>query len=142
VWANVVPAAIVSLLKLASSAVTVWPTEPVFDYVELDPVSVKGKAEPVPMWRAMASRARFGTDITRKLATPLVGRELERNLLTGRNELSLLTGRIKRRLYVRFGLSLGRRFHVFLRFGGPVGCDLGGFVGLVGFSLCSRNVGI
>jgi len=64
-------------------------TEPVFDYVELDPVSVKGKAEPVPMWRAMASRARFGTDITRKLATPLVGRELERNLLTGTFERSV-----------------------------------------------------
>ena len=41
-------------------------------------VEVKGKADPVPIWQALASRARLGTDLGRALTTPLVGRELER----------------------------------------------------------------
>ena len=35
------------------------------------------------LWRATAARARFGTDITRRYTTPLVGRELEKPLLIG-----------------------------------------------------------
>jgi class 3 adenylate cyclase len=58
-------------------------TERVFEYEPLEPVSVKGKAEPVALWRARAARSRFGTDITRRFTTPLVGRELERPLLIG-----------------------------------------------------------
>jgi class 3 adenylate cyclase/tetratricopeptide (TPR) repeat protein len=58
-------------------------TERVFEYEPLEPVSVKGKAEPLALWEAKAARARFGTDITRRYATPLVGRELERPLLIG-----------------------------------------------------------
>jgi class 3 adenylate cyclase len=53
-------------------------TSQVFEYEPLQPVSVKGKAEPLSLWRAKAARARFGTDITRLYTTPLVGRELER----------------------------------------------------------------
>ena len=56
-------------------------TERVFDYEALDPVTVKGKAEPLPLWRRVAARARFGTDVTRSHATPLVGRDLEMPLL-------------------------------------------------------------
>ena len=48
-----------------------------------EPVSVKGKAEPLSLWRAKAARARFGTDVTRRYTTPLVGRELEKPLLIG-----------------------------------------------------------
>ena len=58
-------------------------TERVFEYEPLEPVSVKGKAEPLALWRARAARARFGTDITRRYTTPLVGRELEKPLLIG-----------------------------------------------------------
>jgi tetratricopeptide (TPR) repeat protein len=58
-------------------------TKEIFEYEELEPVELKGKAEPVPIWRATAARSRFGTDLTRGLATPMVGRELERALLTG-----------------------------------------------------------
>jgi class 3 adenylate cyclase/tetratricopeptide (TPR) repeat protein len=58
-------------------------TERVFGYEPLAPVVVKGKAEPLSLWRATAARARFGTDITRRHASPLVGRELERPLLIG-----------------------------------------------------------
>jgi class 3 adenylate cyclase/tetratricopeptide (TPR) repeat protein len=58
-------------------------TSRVFEYEPLEPASVKGKAEPLPLWRAIAARARFGTDITRQYGTPLVGRELEKPLLIG-----------------------------------------------------------
>jgi tetratricopeptide (TPR) repeat protein len=58
-------------------------TEQVFDYQAIDPVALKGKAEPVPLWQALAAPTRFGTDVTRVHATALVGRELERSLLTG-----------------------------------------------------------
>jgi class 3 adenylate cyclase len=58
-------------------------TSRVFEYEPLAPVSVKGKAEPLGLWRARAARARFGTDITRRYTTPLVGRELEKPLLIG-----------------------------------------------------------
>jgi class 3 adenylate cyclase len=58
-------------------------TSRVFEYEPLAPVSVKGKAEPLSLWRATAARARFGTDITRQYRTPLVGRELEKPLLIG-----------------------------------------------------------
>jgi class 3 adenylate cyclase len=58
-------------------------TERVFEYEPLEPVPAKGKAEPVALWRARAARSRFGTDITRRYTTPLVGRELEKPLLIG-----------------------------------------------------------
>ena len=58
-------------------------TSRVFEYEPLEPASVKGKAEPLSLWRAKAARSRFGTDITRRYTTPLVGRELEKPLLIG-----------------------------------------------------------
>jgi class 3 adenylate cyclase len=57
-------------------------TQRIFEYLELDPVVVKGKVDPVSIYQAMASRARFGTDVTRTFSAPLAGRELERGLLT------------------------------------------------------------
>ena len=58
-------------------------TRQVFDFEALAPVSLKGKAAPVALWRVGAARARFGTDITRAHTAPLVGRELEQTLLRG-----------------------------------------------------------
>ena len=63
-------------------------TSAIFDYEPLEPVSAKGKAEPLALWRAVSARARFGTDITRTHTTPLVGRELEKPLLIGTFERS------------------------------------------------------
>jgi predicted ATPase len=56
-------------------------TERVFTFARLEPVHVKGKAEPLVVWQALAARARFGADVIRTNATPLVGREFERPLL-------------------------------------------------------------
>jgi class 3 adenylate cyclase len=68
---------------IAVSESTYLATSRVFDYEQLGPVSVKGKAEPLAIWRPRAAHARFGSDITRHFETPLVGRELERPLLIG-----------------------------------------------------------
>jgi class 3 adenylate cyclase/tetratricopeptide (TPR) repeat protein len=68
---------------LAVSEQTFRVTERVFEWERLEPVRVKGKADPVALWRPLRARARFGSDVTRPSATPLVGRELERSLLTG-----------------------------------------------------------
>ncbi len=52
-------------------------TERVFEWEELEPISAKGKSEPLPLWRALRPTARFGSDVIRSMTTPLVGRELE-----------------------------------------------------------------
>ena len=43
----------------------------VFDYEELEPATLKGKAEPVRVFQAKAARARFGTDLTRTHDSPV-----------------------------------------------------------------------
>jgi tetratricopeptide (TPR) repeat protein len=58
-------------------------TQRVFEYEPLDPVDAKGKAEPVAVWQAVRPTARFGSDVTRSMTTPLVGRELDFALLRG-----------------------------------------------------------
>src|SRR5438034_8056940 len=47
------------------------------DYEPLDPVSVKGKSEPMTLWRARGPRSRFGVDVEIGGSTPLVGRDSE-----------------------------------------------------------------
>ena len=68
---------------IACSEQTHLVTERVFDWEGLEPVAVKGKAEPLALFRPLAPKARFGSDVTRTHATPLVGRELEKSLLIG-----------------------------------------------------------
>ena len=68
---------------VAVSEQTFRQTERVFDYEPLQPASVKGKAEPLAIYRPLQPRARFGSDVTRTHTTPLVGRELEKPLLIG-----------------------------------------------------------
>lgn len=68
---------------VAVSEQTYRATERVFDWERLEPVTVKGKAEPLAIWRPLRALARLGSDVTRTITTPLVGRELERSLLVG-----------------------------------------------------------
>jgi class 3 adenylate cyclase len=70
-------------------------TKEVFDYQTLEPVALKGKAEPIPIFHATSARARFGSDLAGKLTTPLVGRELERTLLTGTFERAVRDGSVQ-----------------------------------------------
>ncbi|MCI0634983.1 MAG: AAA family ATPase [Actinobacteria bacterium] len=51
------------------------------EYEELEPVTVKGKDEQIPIWRATGARSRFGVDVEQRTQVPLVGRDHELNLL-------------------------------------------------------------
>jgi class 3 adenylate cyclase/tetratricopeptide (TPR) repeat protein len=56
-------------------------TNRVIDYRAADPVSAKGKSEPVLVWEAVEARSRLGVDVTRTHSAPLVGRTRELELL-------------------------------------------------------------
>ena len=51
-------------------------TRPIFDYQALVPVRVKGKAEPLPIWRAISARSRLGVVSDQGPVTPFLGRAL------------------------------------------------------------------
>jgi class 3 adenylate cyclase len=73
---------------IAVSEQTYRQSERIFDYETLPPVQVKGKAEPLARFRPLSARPRFGSDVTRTHTAPLVGRELEKQLLVGTFERS------------------------------------------------------
>ncbi len=52
-------------------------TAHVIEYRDADPVEAKGKAEPVPVWEAVAPRSRFGSDVDEAPLAMLVGRDRE-----------------------------------------------------------------
>ena len=58
-------------------------TKAVFGYEELPPAVLKGKAEPVRIFRPTAARARLGVDLTRTHGSAYVGREIDLGLLKG-----------------------------------------------------------
>jgi class 3 adenylate cyclase len=55
-------------------------TQRAIDYQPADPVTAKGKTEPLPAWIAVQARSRFGVDLQRP-AGDLIGREHELDLL-------------------------------------------------------------
>jgi class 3 adenylate cyclase/tetratricopeptide (TPR) repeat protein len=57
--------------------VTYRSTKQVIDYEVLEPVIVKGKPQPVPIWRAISARSRLGVDVESTPATPFVGRDFD-----------------------------------------------------------------
>ncbi len=58
-------------------------TRDVLVYEPRPQVTVKGKADPLRLWRAVAARGRVGADAARIHGTPFVGRERERRRLLG-----------------------------------------------------------
>jgi tetratricopeptide (TPR) repeat protein len=56
-------------------------TRDLFEYEPLEPVAVKGKAESLPLWHAIAPRRRFGVDVEPIMRTPLIGRDDDLALL-------------------------------------------------------------
>ena len=70
-------------MGVAVGLATYEATAAVFDYDELEPATLKGKAEPVRVFHAKTPRARFGTDLTRTHDTPFIGREIDLALLKG-----------------------------------------------------------
>jgi class 3 adenylate cyclase/tetratricopeptide (TPR) repeat protein len=51
------------------------------DYRPAEPVTAKGKQEPVPAWEALEARSRYGVDATQAPRAPLIGRERELDVL-------------------------------------------------------------
>src|SRR5438876_2111506 len=70
-------------LGVAVGLATYEATKAVFDYAELPPATLKGKAEPVRVFHPTAARARLGVDITRSHGGPFIGREIDLALLRG-----------------------------------------------------------
>jgi class 3 adenylate cyclase/tetratricopeptide (TPR) repeat protein len=60
--------------------VTYRATKQVIEYEELKPASVKGKAEPLRIWRALSPRGSFGPEVERA-RTPFIGRQDDLALL-------------------------------------------------------------
>jgi class 3 adenylate cyclase len=56
-------------------------TTQVIDYEELEPISAKGKVDPLSLWLAVRPRRPFGTEHDEDARAPLVGREHELALL-------------------------------------------------------------
>jgi class 3 adenylate cyclase len=81
---------------------TTWrATRRLFDYEPLAPVRVKGKAEPLPIWRAAGIRSRLGVDVSQAPRSPLVARERELELL--RDALARARGEQKPQLVTLVG---------------------------------------
>ena len=70
-------------MGVAVGLATYEATAAVFEYEELEPATLKGKAEPVRVFHAKSPLARFGTDLTRTHDTPFIGREIDLALLKG-----------------------------------------------------------
>ena len=64
-------------MGVAVGPATYEATKRTFDYEELPPASLKGKAEPVRVFHPLAPRARLGIDLTRAQRQPFVGRDDE-----------------------------------------------------------------
>jgi class 3 adenylate cyclase/tetratricopeptide (TPR) repeat protein len=56
-------------------------TRQAIEYRDAEPIVAKGKAEPVPVWEAVAARWRFGVDVAQLGGSDLVGRGEELDLL-------------------------------------------------------------
>src|SRR5213080_4849115 len=52
-------------------------TDHVIEYRRREPIAVKGKPDPVPVWEAVQARSRFGVDVITHGRTPLIGRRRE-----------------------------------------------------------------
>jgi hypothetical protein len=71
------------LLALTAALKSLWVYFSVteIDYDAMEPVSLKGKPEPVPVWKAVTARGRFGVDVEGSYKTPFIGREVDLSLL-------------------------------------------------------------
>jgi hypothetical protein len=56
--------------------ITYRATRDVIEYMALEPATLKGKREAVPLWQATSARSRFGVDVE-QARTPFIAREPE-----------------------------------------------------------------
>jgi class 3 adenylate cyclase len=108
-------------MGVAVGLATYEATSVVFEYEELGKAQVKGKAELVRVFNALAPRARFGTDLTRTHDSPFVGREIDLALLKGGHCSNVVPvcSRGNHRADGHKRLSTARRTSTSSAFGGP-----------------------
>src|SRR5262245_41793337 len=82
-------------MGVAVGLLTYEATRVVFDYEELEPATLKGKAEPTRIFPAKALRGRNGTDLTRRNDSPLVGRGIDLALLKEVFDKTVATGSVQ-----------------------------------------------
>jgi class 3 adenylate cyclase len=82
-------------MGVAVGLATYMATKAVFEYEELPPATLKGKAEPVRIFHPSAPRARLGTDLTRTYAGPFVGREVDLAILKGLFDKTLASASVQ-----------------------------------------------
>jgi class 3 adenylate cyclase/tetratricopeptide (TPR) repeat protein len=70
-------------MGVAVGPATYEATAAAFDYDELEAATLKGKGQPVRVFRATSARAQPGAGLTRTLDRPFVGREIDLGLLKG-----------------------------------------------------------
>jgi class 3 adenylate cyclase/tetratricopeptide (TPR) repeat protein len=70
-------------------------TAGVFDYEELEPAALKGKAEPALVFVARATRSRLGAHLIRTHDTPYVGRGIDLTLLKGLFDKTVATSSVQ-----------------------------------------------
>jgi class 3 adenylate cyclase/tetratricopeptide (TPR) repeat protein len=58
-------------------------TDQKIDYAESEPVTAKGKQEPVAAWEVVEARSSYGVDLGQAQRAPLIGRERELDVLVG-----------------------------------------------------------
>jgi class 3 adenylate cyclase/tetratricopeptide (TPR) repeat protein len=74
---------------IAVGEATFQATSHLFRFEELEPVVLKGKVEPIPIWQPLEPVSRFGVEADLRPTRPLIGRELEVELLHGLLDRSL-----------------------------------------------------
>jgi class 3 adenylate cyclase len=66
---------------VAVGEVTYRSTKGFISYESLESVTVKGKPDPIGVWRAVSARSRFGVDVDMVPRTPFIGRDYDLGLL-------------------------------------------------------------
>ena len=62
---------------VAVGEITYRSTKDFISYEPLEAVTVKGKPEPIPVWKAVSARSRFGVDVDMAPKTPFIGRDFD-----------------------------------------------------------------
>jgi class 3 adenylate cyclase len=97
-------------------------TRALFAYEELAPVRVKGKAQPVSVWRLVGPRSRLGVEVDQRPVAPLIGRDAELDRLKRRYTRTVRERSVRLvTLLGEPGVGKSRLIHGVVSGSGPIG---------------------